>query len=56
MLRAAQYEYPIGVQFTINCYRHWDNLVVRDADRSVHLFHRKYGLTQEDPYAISNRG
>ena len=28
MLWAVRYEWPSGVQFTYNCYRHWSTLVV----------------------------
>ena len=53
MLWAVRHKCPSGVQFTFNCYRHWDKLVVRDTgDGSGHLLHSKVGVTQGDPLAM----
>ena len=53
MLWDVRHEWPSGAQFTLNCYRHWATLVVRDTrDGSVHFLHSKEGVTQEDPLAL----
>ena len=53
MLWAVRHEWPSGVQFTFNCYRHWYTLVVRDTgDGSGHFLHSKEGVTQGDPLAM----
>ena len=47
MLWAVWHEWPSGVQFTFNFYRHWATLVVRDTrDGSGHFLHSKEGVTQ----------
>ena len=53
MFWSVRHEWPSGLQFTFNCYRHWATLVVRDAgDRSGHFLHIKEGVTQRDPLAM----
>ena len=53
MLWDVRHEWPIGAQFTFNCYRHWATLVVRDSgDGSGHFLHIKEGVTQGDPLAM----
>ena len=53
MIWAVQHEWLSGAQFTFNCYRHWDTLVVRDrGDKSVHFLHSKEGVNQVDPLAM----
>ena len=53
MLWAVRHEWPSGAQFTFNCYRHWDTLVVWDTgDGSGHFLYSKEGVTQEDPLAM----
>ena len=40
MLWDIWHKWPSGVQFTFNCYRHWDTLVIRDTwDGSGHFLH-----------------
>ena len=40
LLWAVWHKWPSGAQFTFNCYRHWDTLVVWDIrDRSGHFLH-----------------
>ena len=53
MLWAVRHEWPGGAQFTFNCYRHWDTLVVRNiTDGSGHFLHSKEGMTQGDPLTM----
>ena len=53
MLWDVRHEWPSGVQFTFNCYRHWATLVVRDiGDGSGHFLHSKKGVTQGYPLAM----
>ena len=53
MLWAVRYKWPSGAQFTFNCYRHWDTLVVRDVgDGLGHFLHSKEGVTQREPLAM----
>ena len=53
MFWAVRHEWPSGVQFMFNCYRHWSTLVVQEkGDRSGHLLHSKKGVTQGDPLAM----
>ena len=53
MLWDVWHEWPSGVQFTFNCSRHWDTLVVRETgDGSGHFLHSKEGMTQGDPLAM----
>ena len=53
MLWAVRNEWPSGVQFTFNCYRHWDTLVVQDTGvGSGHFLHSKEVMTQGDPLAM----
>ena len=53
MLWAVRHEWPGGAQFTFNCYRHWDTLVVRNtSDGSGHFLHSKEGVTQGDPLVM----
>ena len=53
MLWAVRHDWPVGAQFTFNCYRHWATLVVRDTeDGSGHFLHSKEGVTQGDPLAM----
>ena len=41
------------MQFTFNCYRHWNTLMVRHtADGSGHFLHSKEGVTQGGPLAM----
>ena len=50
MLFAVQNEWTSGAQFTLNCYRHWATLVVRNTgDRSGHFLQSKDGVIQGDP-------
>ena len=47
MYGAVRHECHSGAQFTINFYRHWDSLAVRDLEYgSGHLLHSKEGVTQ----------
>ena len=53
MLSAFRHDWPSGAQFTLNCYRHWATLVVRESgDESGHFLHSKEGVTQGDPLAM----
>ena len=53
MIWAVRNEWPSGAQFTFNCYRHWDMLMVRDIENgSGHFLHSKEGVTQGDPLAM----
>ena len=57
MLWAFRHEWPGGVQFTFNCYRHWRTLVVRNTtDGSGHFLHRKEGVTQWYPITMISYG
>ena len=57
MLWAVRNKWPSGVQFTFNCYRHWDTLVVRDSeDGSGHLLHSKEGMNQGYPLSMITYG
>ena len=57
MIWAVRHEWPSGVQFTFNCYRHWATLVVRHTgDRSGHFLHSKKGVTQGHPLAMIVHG
>ena len=57
MLWDDWHEFPIGAQFTFNCYRHWDTLVVCDTeDGSYHFLYRKEGVNQGDPLAMITYG
>ena len=51
MLWTVRYEWPCGAQFTLNCYHHWETLVVCDADGSGHFLHSKEDMTQGGPPA-----
>ena len=47
MIWDVRYEWPSGVQFIINFYRHWDTLVVHNSEyRSGHFLHIEECLTQ----------
>ena len=48
MLWAIQFEWPSDMQFTLNCYRHWANMAVRNVDGSGHFLHSKEGVNQGD--------
>ena len=53
MIWAVWHEWPSGLQFTFNCYRHSATIVVRDTgDGSGHFLHREEGVTQGDPLAM----
>ena len=41
MLWDVRYKWPSGAQFTFNCYRHRDTLVVHGVDGSGYLLHSK---------------
>ena len=57
MLLYVWHEWPIGAQFTFNCYRHWAILVVRDMGGGLGQFlHSKEGVTQGDPLARISYG
>ena len=57
MIWAVRHEWPSGVQFTFNYYRHWATLVVRDTgDGSGHFLHSKEGVTQGEPLVIIASG
>ena len=57
MLWDVRNEWPSGAQFTFNCYRHWDTLVVRDTgDGSGHFLHSKEGVNQGDLLAMIEYG
>ena len=52
MVWTVRHEWPSDAQFTFNCYRHWDTLVVQDSeDVTGHFLHIKEGVTQGDPLA-----
>ena len=53
----VRHEWPIGMQFTFNCYRNWATLLMRDIEEgSDHLLNSKEGVTQGGPLAISTYG
>ena len=53
MLWSVRHEWPSGVQFTFNYYRHWSTMVVRDiGGGSCHFLHSKEGVTQGDPLSM----
>ena len=53
MLWDVRYKWPSGAQFTFNCYRHWDTLVVRyTGGGSGHFLNSKEGVTQGDPLTM----
>ena len=53
MVCAVRHEWTSGAQFTFNCYRHWDTLVVRDTgEGSGQFLHSKEGMNQGDPLAM----
>ena len=53
MLWGVPHECPSGAQFTINCYRRWATLVVRDTEyRSGHFLYIKEGVTQGGTLAL----
>ena len=57
MLWDVWHDWPSGAQFTFNCYRHWDTLMVRDmGDESGHFLHSKEGVTQGDPLSMISYG
>ena len=53
MLWAVRHKWNSGSQFTLNCYRHWATLVVRDTgDGSGQFLYSEEGVTQGDPLAM----
>ena len=57
MLWAVRHQWPGGVKFTFNCYRHWATLVVRNTtDGSGHFLQSKEGVTQGDSLAMITYG
>ena len=56
MLWAVQFEWPSGVQFSLNCYRFGATLVVFNKDGSGHFLHIKEGVTQGYPLTIITFG
>ena len=52
MLWDVRHEWPGDAQFTFNCYRHWDTMMVHDTeDGSVHFLNSKEVGNQGDPLA-----
>ena len=56
MLWAMRHEWPSGVRFAFNFYRHWDTLVIRAGDGTGHFLFIKEGVTQGDPLAMVEYG
>ena len=52
ILWEIRHEYPSGVWFSINCYRHWATLLIRAGNETGHFLLRKEGVTQGDTLAI----
>ena len=50
---AVRHKWPRGAQFTFNCYRHWDTLVLHGIEYgSGHFLHSKEGMTQGEPLTM----
>ena len=52
ILWAVRHEWPSGVRFSFNCYRHWATLVIRAGDGMGHFLFSKEGATQGYPLAM----
>ena len=57
MIWAVWHEWPSGVQFRFNFYRHWATLVVRKTgDGSANILYSKEGVTQGGLLAMITYG
>ena len=52
MLWAVQHKWSSGTQFTLNCYRHWDKLVIRDGGGTGQFLYINEGFTNGYPLAM----
>ena len=52
MLWTVRHRWPSGVRFTLNCYRHEVQLVVRRPAAICHILTSREGVTQGDPLSM----
>ena len=56
MLWEVRHEWPSGVNFAFNCYRHWATLLIRADGGTGHFLYIKEGVTQGHPLAVMAYG
>ena len=52
MLWTVRYHWPVGARFSFNCYRHWEQLILRQPREPPVTILSREGVTQVDPLSM----